>query len=547
MNVERPLGIQDSNQESSISQIEVNLENKNLTEEQKENIKKLLDRYNEEVWEIWKQTREDLNSLIKSISEAKNYTQIRNVIQKTDDYKSIQAEFRNINRNSIINIQNLVGTSMDWGFWTNTYLAYKTSPLSRLFNIEQLEKWRKVWENKEKFLADFKKLANARDEIMPILENEITPDTIVIISAKWEITIFKDWDLSKKEVLKYNEIPSLEERLYNSLRESNISELQKIIKERPRNQDRINLIKKLIEVIVEFNEYDSIRKMFLVQEWEDTIVNFPEPSNLFTRLFTSEHIFWDYRNLEVDWTEYIRTVNSWKWFISSSESEKSWKRLIIKNWVRFKNLELSQKQEFSAEDLWKWLDWGSRIGWNNVCWRWVIQLLNWYWNTMWVWNILDISKWQYWHWANIDNFLEWEISPENPFVLTWNNIVKSKEEFKKQTGLDFDDFLNKNIEVKKSWPIDFPKDAPAWSIIVFREQKQASKKGEKVPKIKSNSLVRRQYGHAEIVWSDWNFNSYYSSPNPAGSARVEQSWEAQKYKEDTWFTWYYYTIDVKKS
>ena len=195
MNVERPLGIQDSNQESSISQIEVNLENKNLTEEQKENIKKLLDRYNEEVWEIWKQTREDLNSLIKSISEAKNYTQIRNVIQKTDDYKSIQAEFRNINRNSIINIQNLVGTSMDWGFWTNTYLAYKTSPLSRLFNIEQLEKWRKVWENKEKFLADFKKLANARDEIMPILENEITPDTIVIISAKWEITIFVLIDL----------------------------------------------------------------------------------------------------------------------------------------------------------------------------------------------------------------------------------------------------------------------------------------------------------------------------------------------------------------
>ena len=51
-----------------------------------------------------------------------------------------------------------------------------------------------------------------------------------------------------------------------------------------------------------------------------------------------------------------------------------------------------------------------------------------------------------------------EITPDNPLVLLGKRKITSKEEFKKETGKDFDNFLSKEIEIEAK-AINFPRDA----------------------------------------------------------------------------------------
>lgn len=83
-------------------------------------------------------------------------------------------------------------------------------------------------------------------------------------------------------------------------------------------------------------------------------------------------------------------------------------------------------------------------------------------------------------------------------------------------------------------PVDYPKDAPAGSMLVFNEN------------AKLGSKARKQYGHSEIKGSNGNYYSYYQSMNPGGSARADESLPPQKYREMTGFTGYAYVYNGKK-
>lgn len=540
------------------------LDDNKLSSEEKNQLNQLIDSFNSERWEI-------INQSASNINEIKNEIELKRIISETEDYKETIEKFSKLSIQEIKNIQFIIWTSADWIFWINSYIAYKNSPISWVFEPSEISKWRRVWENMKWFIENFSKLNWVDAEIMAIiLSNNISSNSFVFLDENWNITIFdKNND---QNIITFSETLSLEWLLHESFVKRDLWIITKQLNLITNENDKKNYILTLRNIIENYNYQREARQIFTrnTSRW----VEIDLPLNSLNRDMRAVDLFWDYEELIISWEKF---VNNWEWdFIS----EKNWRRLSVfnKQLLNIENLNnqrvirpeprpdnitennswltssirpeprpdnlinetISNNIERNlSRDFWNWLttEWSKLLWrtWPNSCWAAVAWLIDTFMRSKWIRNSLNINTAR--NWANFNSILEqWNITPENPFIIqAWRSIYKITSESElRRSWLDIRNILNQRLEVK-SRDISFPKESIAWEIIVFNQWAESDKA----------TKARRDFWHVEIKWSDNMYYSYYKSRNAWWSTQERESWDPREYSRLTGFTWKAYRIEMK--
>ncbi len=504
-------------------------------------INKLIAEYNLEKKDVAQNTREQ-------IQQIKNELELKNLL-KTRFYQDIFKEAQILSPNKIKNIQYILWTKITWKFWIFTILAYKNSPLSRLFSITELSKWRKVWPNIKNFIEKFKKLSWVDSEILAIiLSSNISPDTFVNLDKNWNITLSKNG----QHIITFSEKESLESLLHNSFVKKDLNMIVKQLQLISSPEDKKDYVNTLKSIIKNYNYYEEARTIFTKKIWDEIIINLPETS--LNKYMGVKDLFWDFDKLIV-WDDTFTKDNQWNFI-----SQKTGKILLIHNQMRIilevKKVDKKEKEKKDLPTKNAWEEWKKQVQetneWNlrkelwdwlakdgkkflnpertNSCWPWFDNLLDKFFQKKYGiknWLKLEIQR----NGANFDNIFDWLVSDINKFILFGNIKISSKEDLLRIGKIKMDNFLDKRLIIKVR-DIDFPKDAFPWEIVVFNEDALIWSK------------ARKNYWHVEIKWSDGQYHSYYDSYKPWWSSHASENWDPWLYKKLTWFNGKAYSIEL---
>jgi len=428
---------------------------------------------------------------------------------------SISEAFTQNDFHSILNTLNRIGDSSEKIKYIEMLFSYIMeqelfNEARSMFTTKSIIAWRDTYTidfkwNKElgdKFTANI--LFNDQDYL--ISNNEA-------YSRQWENYISIDWSNKRLELKNNSEISIPTEADKNHI-DTNINESEQ--KDIVKNKIEDNLIQVFEQWDVEsillycklFSDakkrvllynikqlsrtehwFDAVRNVFAVENsnWNFIFQSFkdaPWVGLIFENGLTAFDLFWDYKTVESNWTQYHS--------ISDFDYTSAWNRLSIREGSEINIVESSFREESEFKkigenpqlsgELGKWIQRNYVNNWNNSCWAscWDAMTNFWIRGLPQYWR--DWYKWKWFLEARPNQFTRVAISHPN--------------------------------EAKPGWIVTYWQNAERWT------------------------NVRKKYWHVEIKGLDWDFYSYYHSNIPGGSSRSQATWN--QYKRHTWFEWFAY-------